>query len=247
MTDSFRNFCILFVAAACLFSNKSQASNSDVYEDRYGDLLKGENQLMSKITDNRGNGFEELYGTRNFRVVLHGIYYRGGANNYYHRSEPRNNMNPLPQDGLDNLCQEGFKRAIYFYETNFVPKSVACESRLGGKNQLTYTQITALEDSLGIKSILKEIFDCINNGNGCPIYGHCWNGWHASGLVAATVLRQYCDFTPGQAVKYWIDGTDSVENSNFPSIKKKIENFIPYPEFKISDQIKTEICPKNTY
>ena len=26
-----------------------------------------------KIIDNQGNGFENLYGTRNFRVVLHGV------------------------------------------------------------------------------------------------------------------------------------------------------------------------------
>ena len=28
------------------------------------------NCVQDKITDNQGNGFEELYGTRNFRVVL---------------------------------------------------------------------------------------------------------------------------------------------------------------------------------
>lgn len=247
MYHSLRNFCVLFATTACIISSESLANNSDVYEDRYGDLFKGDNHLMSKITDNKGNGFEDLYGTRNFRVVLHGIYYRGGANNYYHRSEPRNNMNPLPQDGLDNLCQEGFKKATYFYETNFKPKSVSCESRLGGKNTLNYTQLTALSDTQSFKPLLKEIYNCINNGYGCPIYGHCWNGWHASGLVAAAVLRQYCDFTPEQAIKYWIDGTDSIENSNYPAIKKKIENFIPFSEFKISDEIKTEICPKNIY
>ena len=256
MSNSFR--ILRFLSAwTLIYSTYALAKNGavsqpiaatwEVYEDRYGDLFKSENQLMAKMTDNRGDGFEELYGTRNVRVVLHGIYYRGGANNYYHRSEPRNNMNPLPSDGLNNLCREGFQKAIYFYEPNFSPKKVICESRLGGKNALNYTQISALEDTPGIMAVLRDIYTCIFSGNGCPIYGHCWNGWHASGLVAATVLRQFCDFTPEQAVKYWIDGADTIENSSFPSIKRKITDFTPFAEFEISEKIKSEICPQNTY
>jgi len=236
---------LLFITV--LMSIPAAAADSEAYKERYAEKMGTTNQLMSKITDNRGDGFEDLYGSRNFRTVLHGIYYRGGANNYYHRSNPRNNMNPLPQDGLENLCQEGFKKAIYFYETNFSPKEVSCNSRFGGANTLSYTQMTALKDNTGFKPILSEIYNCIKSGKGCPIYGHCWNGWHASGLVAAVVLRQYCDFTPEQGLKYWIDGTDSVENSNYPTIKNAITNFIPFPEFAISAQTKKDICPQNPY
>jgi hypothetical protein len=238
----------LFLVFALLSQfSVAAAADSETYKDRYSERLGTSNQLMSKITDNRGDGFEDLYGTRNFRAVLHGVYYRGGANNYYHRSNARNNMNPLPQDGLDNLCKEGFKKSIYFYETNFVSKQVSCDSRLGGTNSMAYTQVTALSDKTGFKPILSEIFSCIQGGKGCPIYGHCWNGWHASGLVAAIVLRQYCDLTPVQGVEYWIDGTDSVENSNYPAIKKTITNFVPFPEFAISAEAKKEICPINPY
>src|SRR4051812_16425061 len=60
----------------------------------------------AKLVDNYGNGYEDLYGTRNVRAVLSGILYRGGANNYYHKVEPRDNHNPLPDDGLENLCKE---------------------------------------------------------------------------------------------------------------------------------------------
>ena len=232
---------------AILKSLSAFAGDREAYKERYAEKLGTSNQLMSKITDNKGNGFEDLYGTRNFRTVLHGIYYRGGANNYYHRSNPRNNMNPLPQDGLENLCREGFTKAIYFYDTNFVPKEVTCESRFGGTNTLTYTQVTALNDRTGFKPLLNEIYNCIKSGKGCPIYGHCWNGWHASGLVAAVVLRQYCDFSPEEAIKYWIDGTDAVENSNYPAIKNTISTFIPYLEFAISAQTQKEICPQNPY
>ena len=58
-----------------------------------------------KLVDNKGNGYENLYGVRNFRAVLGGIYYRGGANNAYHRTNKRGNENPLPSDGLQNLTE----------------------------------------------------------------------------------------------------------------------------------------------
>ena len=61
--------------------------------------------------DNRGRGFEPLYGTRNFRVVLRSVVFRGGANNQLHRTAPRDNRNPLPADGLKTLCAEGFGTA----------------------------------------------------------------------------------------------------------------------------------------
>ena len=73
---------------------------------------------MVKVTDNWGNQFEDLYGTRNMRPVLHGVAYRGGANNYYHKRNKRKNQNPLPSDGLLNLCQEGFSGAVYLYQQN---------------------------------------------------------------------------------------------------------------------------------
>ena len=68
------------------------------YKSRYGVEC-----VQDKITDNRGNGYDDLYGTRNFRVVLHGVAYRGGGNNYYHKTNKRGNKNPLPLDGLHAL------------------------------------------------------------------------------------------------------------------------------------------------
>jgi hypothetical protein len=86
----------------------------EYYDQRYG-----LDDVFEKKTDNRGEGFEQLYGTRNFRVVLTGVVYRGGANNKWHRNDRRDNRNPLPEDGLENLCEEGFGRVYYLYETNF--------------------------------------------------------------------------------------------------------------------------------
>ena len=55
--------------------------SNEYYIDRYN-----EKDLLTKIVDNRGDGFKELYGTRNLRPILHGVAYRGGANNYYHKT-----------------------------------------------------------------------------------------------------------------------------------------------------------------
>ena len=82
-------------------------------------LLYNVNCVQDKITNNQGNGFEDLYGTRNFRTILHGVAYRGGGNNYYHRTNKRSNKNPLPLDGLNNLLNNGFSTSIYLYVENF--------------------------------------------------------------------------------------------------------------------------------
>jgi len=70
--------------------------------------------LYETITDNFGDKFPQLYGTRNMRVVLHGVVYRGGANNVYNKFNKRDNKNPLPEQGLENLLKE-VSTAIYLY------------------------------------------------------------------------------------------------------------------------------------
>ena len=45
--------------------------------------------------------------------LLKGVLFRGGANNSYNRNGVRGNKNPLPQNGLANICVAGFQTAIY--------------------------------------------------------------------------------------------------------------------------------------
>jgi hypothetical protein len=241
-------FCLsISLSLSIQMAQAAAGVDPEGYFERYSSKLTGSNHLMSKITNNTGDGFEDLYGTRNMRAVLHGIYYRGGGNNYYHRSNPRDNMNPLPGDGLSNLCEEGFGKGIYFYSTNFKPANLTCTARNGGSNTLGYTQLSVLENSGTLQTVLSLVNDCIKTGKGCPVYGHCWNGWHASGLAAAVVLRQFCDFSPEEALQYWVDGTDSVGNSNYPYIKNAILGFQPLPEYKVDAALQARICPLNPY
>ena len=120
--------------------------------------------IYKKITSERGNDFEDLYGTRNMREVLAGVYYRGGGNNKYHRKNPRSNTNPLPADGLDNLCKEGFSLGLYYYETNYkTAKPVNdCKLRTTGETQtLNYKQLTAFSVK-DFKPFLQLVHDCRN-------------------------------------------------------------------------------------
>jgi hypothetical protein len=203
------------------------------------------NNWGQKLVDNFGEGYEDLYGVRNFRVVLKGLLYRGGANNAYNKYGKRNNQNPLPDLGLKNLCQQDFKSAVYLYDTNFskAPKSMNCQNSQGQKNQITYTQLNALNEA-NTKSFLKMIYSAIKEEIPSPIYMHCWNGWHASGLVSTLAIRQFCGLDANAALSYWMANTDGNSNG-FANIKKRIQNFVPYPEFQISEQEQREICPQN--
>ncbi len=220
------------------------------YERRY--QFQNPNQ---KLVDNVGENYDNLYGARNVREVLKGVLYRGGANNKYNKYRKRNNMNPLQDHGIENLCKEGFTRSIYLYETNFesAKKSVSCQSFKGEKNvdasfalqrqrgnQIKYEQITAF-DAKNEKKFLKMIFDAINGTIDSPIYMHCWNGWHASGLVSAIALQQFCNWAPDRALDYWMANTDG-NSSGYEKVKARIRNFKPHPEFLISPQVQQQVC-----
>lgn len=209
------------------------------YKDRY----KVED-VLTKIVDNHGNGFNSLYGVRNMRVVLHGVFYRGGANNLYHRESPRDNMNPLQDSALVNLCKEGFVNANYLYSTNYssAGKLATCRKLDGRENRLVYTDRTQSDSSYPIYD-LRKIEENIRNYNG-PFYYHCWNGWHASGYVAAIVLKQFCDFTDDMALEYWVRGTDSPSNAvGYNEKKEMIKKYKKRDDIIISKEIAVQICP----
>lgn len=200
--------------------------------------------VFQKLVDNEGNGEESLYGVRNFRVVLQGIQYRGGGNNRYHRTLPRNNVNPLPQDGLIRLCKQGFGLAIYLYSENFATaqKEMTCES-VRGINTLKYISISPVTTPANTRNILSIIYESLLSYKHGPIYTHCWNGWHASGYVSAVSLRQFCGWSAEQAVKYWDINTDGRNDEpQYESIRNKIRTFIPFEDFKISNELQARVC-----
>ncbi|MBK6951512.1 MAG: OmpA family protein [Crocinitomicaceae bacterium] len=215
--------------------------NPQFYIERYK-----EGDLMYKITDNKGNGFDSLYGTRNMRPVLHGVAYRGGANNYYHLTDKRDNQNPLPLDGMHNLCQEGFSGGIYLYRKGIdeYPMADTCSCIDQSWNTFNYHQLDYF-DSTHVYEMMKMTYLSATNPEIGPIYLHCWNGWHASGYVSAVMLKQFCEFSNWDAVNYWDLGTDGANTSpRYQEQRERIKNFEPYPEFMISDSLQKCLCPE---
>lgn len=200
--------------------------------------------VYTKLVNNTGDGFEPLYGVRNFRAVLPGLVYRGGANNFYNKNLKRPNQNPLPDAGLANLCQEGFGKAVYLYSTNYntAPPQLNCSSIRGGTSQIEYLQHSALRPAQA-QQILNLVSEVIQGRTSGPIYLHCWNGWHASGLISALILRQFCSFTPTQALSYWERNTDGNNGSTYNSIREQIRNFTSDPDLEVSPSVQAQICP----
>lgn len=212
----------------------------EYYKTRYN-----ERDLMYKVTDNWGNGFDSLYGTRNLRPILHGIAYRGGANNYFHKTAKRKNQNPLPNDGIRNLCQEGFSNSVYLYRREFESAPVAdtCACTNESANTMDYHQLDYF-DSAHVYKMLKMVYESAVNDSVGPVYLHCWNGWHASGFISAVILKQFCGYSSWDAVNYWDLGTDGANKSpRYQTQRERIKNFVPYPEFMLHDSMGNRICP----
>lgn len=226
-------------------TQNTSSTDSFVFDYNYYKLRYTETDLMYKIVDNWGNGFDSLYGTRNMRPILHGVAYRGGANNYYHLTDKRNNHNPLPNDGMENLCKEGFSAGVYLYRENFetAPLGDTCDCVNDQKNELDYYQKDYFDDQ-HVRDMVELVHKSATDNSVGPIYLHCWNGWHASGFISAVLLKQYCGFSNFEAVNYWDLGTDGANTSpRYQAQRERIKAFEPYPEFAISDSLKSCLCP----
>lgn len=233
-----RNYILFFISTLFLFQAKAVKDQSQYWSYELKDLY-------SKKVDNQGKGYEPLSELRNFRVVLYGILYRSGANNVYNTKNKRDNKNPLSNQGLKELCKQNFSTAFYLYKRNFdqAEKSVNCETKDQHPNHFQYQQLSALEPK-NERTFLQTIHNAIQNP-GNPILVHCWNGWHASGLVSALALQQFCQFSGKEGIEYWTKNTDGNGNSkSYDKIKKRISTFIPYADLKISDETRQKICPE---
>jgi hypothetical protein len=76
-----------------------------------------------------------------------------------------------------------------------------------------------------------------------PMLVHCWNGWHASGITSALILRQFCGVNGDNAVAYWNCNTDD-NCIGYNKIRARIRAFTPYDNLKISNEVRDKVCPK---
>ena len=180
--------------------------------------LAQENEIMQT-----GSTF---HGIRDYRQVMAGVLYRGGANN---------GRAPLRDDQLKALCEAGFGVAVYLYRTGFSgPSTFQCS-----KGSLRY--ITEGWEGRGRAAVNQQIYDVIQN-KGKPIFIHCWNGIHATGAVAATALMQFCNTSPQEAVAYWKVGI--APPVQYPSVIREIESFQRNPELELSPEQQKQFCPE---
>jgi hypothetical protein len=118
----------------------------------------------------------QFHGIRDFREVMPGVLYRGGANNGHA---------PLSKSELNALCEDDIGTAIYLYTTGFTgPSATSCS-----KGSLNY--IDKGWEGSGRAAVHRQVYDTIKN-KGKPVFIHCWYGIHATGAVAATALMQFC-------------------------------------------------------
>jgi hypothetical protein len=222
---------LIFIFSTYILANDNPQSLAE-RADFYQKLYKVNNQT-EKIVDNFGNGCETLYGVRNMRTILFGVAYRGGGNNFYHKTNKRENQMPLPQDGLQNLANEGFSCAVYLYGKNF-ENSPAKVISANKKDTLRYIQNT-LSNNKQIRELLDLVYKVIKTPGKGPVYLHCWNGWHQSGYASALLLMQFCDYSNASAAEYWKKHADG-GTKGYEHIVKKINEFKPYPDLKISKE-----------
>ena len=167
----------------------------------------------------------QFHGIRDFREVMPGALYRGGANNGHA---------PLSHDELKALCEDDIGTAIYLYTTGFSGPSVTHCS----KGSLNY--IDKGWEGSGRAAVHKQIYDTIKS-KGKPVFIHCWYGIHATGAVAATALMQFCNLTPKQAVEYWKVGVPA--KLQYPKVIQSIMSFKPDPALQLTPEERDQYCP----
>lgn len=216
---------------------QSISESIKAYKNRYA--LSGP---YKKLVDNHGDGYEKLRGVRNFRAVFPGAMYRGGANNSY-RKPSLSVANPLPPEALLNLCKEGFGTAVDLYTYNFdkAKRVTPCTTFNGRVNSLRYFQISTKKSRQ--RELMGMVYTHLQDNSSGPLYVHCQNGWHASGLVSALALRQFCGISAETAVAYFDNGIDDVHTSFNKTIRSQIRSFTPFKDLAVSEEVKVQVCP----
>lgn len=208
---------------------------------------------------------KDLKGVKNFRYVLNGLLYRGGK---ISASDTRwDNQYPMSNEGLINLCKQGFGKAIYLYDKNLPvirdkrgrkktvrEWEVKCKTIENEDNTLVYRTLPPLGQPENVKTILGGIKDALGRADYRPTYVHCWNGWHASGYISALALRQFCGFSIAEAINYWNVNTDHVCKGSggertagvgYEPVRQQIRTFPGIDDNPgISEELQKAVCPQ---
>lgn len=240
----------LLSASTCVALDPKLESSLAYYRDKYPlqdpvqELVDDKGQVPPEFKD-AATLNAQLSGVRNFRYVLNGLLYRGGKIN------PKGNEYPMSTVGLNNICEQGFARAIYLYSKHMYVGPPAQCTPAGTTNSeqepFGYKSLPPLSSDNNVVAILSTIREAIDGPDHRPIYVHCYNGWHASGYISALALRQFCGFSPQQAIAYWDINTDGVCTGGYNWVRKKIASFSPSDKLKINEEQRKAVCPTATF
>ena len=181
---------------------------------------------VAVVTDNTGDQslHGRLGGTRNVKIAIPGVLYWGGRE-YPHKGFDQ--RRPLTERALKNLCSEGFSEAIYLYSMNWGEGRpvVQCD----GANLIRYSWRNVWQPQ-NIEPAMRKIADVINgNGSVGPLYVHCWNGLHASNMLASLALRQFCNWSADKAWSHWQINAKGTHQAQTASMRAMITGFQPRP------------------
>jgi LysM repeat protein len=239
---------ILLLSSGVTFSQDSLESKEDKTLTRLDEITIrkdkfGLEAIENRATDNKGKGDERFNGTRNFRVVLYDLVYRGGGNNLHLKDTiPKYYLwNPMPLYGLKQLQKIGFDKAVYLYSHNFdywYP-----QTRLDSLAESGFDYLCEMKIEGDYKEeYFADVMARANDTTMGMMYMHCWNGWHQSGTIAAYTLMQFCDYSNSQALKYWERCTDG-NYKGFKTVKSRIRSFRPIKGYSFTDKQKKMHCP----
>jgi hypothetical protein len=171
----------------------------------------------------------KLPGVRNIKTVLPGVLYRGGG--------PGGKV-PISESGLRKLCEAGFEKTYYLYPTGFNgPRTVNCTGPDGIPNRMEYVRSGFVENSDKLR-ILEEVRRRVLNPEAGPVFVHCWNGYHASGEIAAVAYVQFCGFTVKEAQAYWM------KNQTSAPMNTRIAKYVETVSLRITSDLQSVLCPR---
>lgn len=174
-----------------------------------------------------GSTGSNIFSVRDFREVMPGVLYRGGATLGKDRTA-------LSTAQLKSLCEAGVGSAYYLYSKSIPTSKFSCSS---GK-QVDYD---SMDWSKAPSTVNKQIYKSIHDGAD-PVFVHCWYGIHATGFVSATALIQFCGYSNNEAVAYWKVGI--APSLQYQKVIDKILAFERDPSLTLTPAEQDRVCPK---
>lgn len=142
------------------------------------------------------------------------------------------NQAELNDNQLAGLCEKGYTKAYFLYK--------------GARERaITCSQGTIAYKSESISNpapMMDEIYRGIKSGS--RVFVHCNNGAHASGLVGAFALRQFCGYSADAAFKYWNSKLSgyALQPENVAGIRRRISNFQVNPSMTLTPAEQAQVC-----